>query len=545
MLLVLAGVPAGIWAMVGWNKERNLRPLFLNLGAEDAGAVVERLKAGNVPYKVEEPGTVMVPSERVAELRLEMATAGLPKTGRVGFELFDKANFGATEFSEQVNYRRALEGELERSVMSIGEVERARVHVTFAKESVFEDQRKPAKASVLIKLKPGAVLSVQNVQAIRHLAASAVEGLVPEAVSVVDMAGNLLGKGRQTTAEGEASPGVSDARIEYRQTLEREMLAKIRTTLDPLLGADRYRVGLSMDVDYSSGEQSEETFDPQKQVVATSQKTEDVKETRLPGGVAGIGSNLPNPPAKLTPGSGGTSRKTESTTYQTSRFVKRTTIPQGALRRVSVAVLVDQTVRWEGGGASARRVLEPPPAESLKVVREVIAGTIGFQEERGDQILVETLPFEATLSVPAPASPVSAKEPVPGQKIPSWAEPLLRRAPIPVWLGAAASVVVVMGVFGWWFFRMRKAPPKTAAGKVEAGAPALPPKEDFEKRAHAQLSENQAEKERRELEALAALKLPHATKNSEVLRKHISEQAKVNPEATAQLVRTWLTEAER
>jgi flagellar M-ring protein FliF len=323
------------------------------------------------------------------------------------------------------------------------------------------------------------------------------------------------------------------------------MLAKIRTTLDPLLGAERYRVGLSMDVDYSSGEQSEETFDPQRQAVATSQKTEDLKETRLPGGVPGIGSNLPNPPARPAPGSGGTSRKTENTTYQTSRFVKRTTIPQGSLRRVSVAVLVDQTVRWEGTGVTARRVLEPPPAEALKVVRDVIAGTIGFEQERGDQILVETLPFEATLAAPAPAVPVVGKEPGPGQKVPAWVEPLLRRAPLPVWLGAALSVVVVMGVFGLWFFRMRRLAPKVVSGKVQAGAPSLPPKEDFEKRANAQLSENQAEKERRELEALAALKLPHATKNSEVLRKHISEQAKVNPEATAQLVRTWLTDAER
>src|SRR5262249_5576295 len=153
------------------------------------------------------------PSARLAELRLSMAAAGLPKTGRMGFELFDKANLGATEFTEHVNYRRALEGELERSVMSLAEVEQARVHLTFPKESVFLDSQQPAKASVLVKVRPGARLAPQNVVAVSHLVASAVEGLSADAVSVLDMNGNLLARPR--APEMLDGPAPSEAALDY------------------------------------------------------------------------------------------------------------------------------------------------------------------------------------------------------------------------------------------------------------------------------------------------------------------------------------------
>jgi len=160
LIVVVACLVAGsLFFGLRWNKERDLRPLFSNLAADDAGAVVEKLRASNVEFKVADNGTILVPSARVAELRLDMASAGLPKTGRLGFELFDKQNFCASEFDEQVRLRRAIEGELERSVMTLTGVEAARVHVTFSKDSVFSDLRQPAKASVLVKLRPDATLS--------------------------------------------------------------------------------------------------------------------------------------------------------------------------------------------------------------------------------------------------------------------------------------------------------------------------------------------------------------------------------------------------
>ena len=205
--VVVVLVAVGIYGLVHWRREASFRPLFTGLAPEDAAGIVQKLKETGVEYRLpENGGVVLVPADRVAETRIALAAAGLPKTGRIGFELFDKANLGATEFTEQVNYRRALEGELERSVMSLAEVEQARVHLTFPKDSVFLEAQQPAKASVLVKIRPGARISPQNVQAIDHLVASAVEGLAPEAVSVLDMNGNLLGRPRAPDPVDGAGP---------------------------------------------------------------------------------------------------------------------------------------------------------------------------------------------------------------------------------------------------------------------------------------------------------------------------------------------------
>src|SRR5689334_10387558 len=194
-VVVLAGF--GIYALVHHQREADFQPLFTGLSAEDAAGIVQKLREAGVEYRLPEGGgSVLAPSAKLAELRLNMAAAGLPKAGRIGFELFDKTNLGATEFTEHVNYRRALEGELERSITSLAEVEQARVHLTFPKDSVFLESQQPAKASVLVKVRPRARLLPQNVLAIDHLVASAVEGLSPDAVSVLDMNGNLLGRPR-------------------------------------------------------------------------------------------------------------------------------------------------------------------------------------------------------------------------------------------------------------------------------------------------------------------------------------------------------------
>ncbi len=553
IIVAAASVALALWLGVQWNRERDLRPLFTNLSAEDSGALVTRLRSTNVPHTVRDDGAILVPSARVAELRLDMASAGLPRTGRLGFELFDKTNFGTTDFAEQINYRRAVEGELERSFMAISDVEKARVHVTFAKDSVFVESRQPSKASVMLKLRPGGKLSPQNIQGITHLAASAVEGLQPENVSVLDMNGSLLNRPRRALDEDGA--GSSDARLEYRQSVERDLLVKIRATLDPLLGSDRYRAGVTAEVDFTSGEQSEETFEPDKSVMLTSQKTEDVSgagAAAAAGGVPGTASNLPRPVERTSSTRGSTARRTENVTYQTSRVVKRTTLPQGGLRRVSVAVLLDQDVRWEGSGANARRVLDPPPPERLKVVRDVLAGVVGFQEQRGDQILVESLPFDATLHAPPPEIPGSgqpASDPSGSIPIPGWLKPYLKGAPPGVWLGALGAVVVVALVAILWIARrmFRSKPPlsRSSAGTVAALASSSDHGSQLEAKAMAQLAANDENRARAEQEMLASLQLPPSTKKTEVLRRQIGDAAKRDPQATAQLLRTWLSEQER
>src|SRR5579871_138944 len=334
ILIVAGAVVAALVVFSRWNQERDFRPLYSALSAEDAAGVLAKVREGGTECRISENGTsVLVPSAKVAELRLQLAAAGIPKSGRIGYELFDKANFGASDFAEQVNYHRALEGELERSVMALSAVESARVHITLAKDSVFLESRQPAKASVLVKLRPGSQLSAQNVAAICQLTASAVDGLAPEAVSVVDMRGNLLNRARRASSADD--PGPSGAALEYRQQIEHDLLAKINGTLEPLLGADKFRATAAVECDFTSADQSEESFDPSKSVMVSSQKTEDISGGVVAAGVPGTPSNLPRPTSRPTACSGGVTRRSENITYQSSHTVRHVKQPEGTIKHMS------------------------------------------------------------------------------------------------------------------------------------------------------------------------------------------------------------------
>ena len=389
--------------MARWQKEQGFRPLFQALAPEDAAGIVQKLRESGVEFRISENGTsVSVPSDRVAELRLEMAGLGLPKSGRIGFELFDKTNFGATDFTEHVNYGRALEGELERSIMSMNEVENARVHLTFAKDSVFVESRQPAKASVLLRLRAGTRIEPQSVLSITHLVSSAVEGLSPESVSVLDMRGTLLNRPRRASLNDGMDPPA--ASLEFQQQLERNVVQKINMTLEPLLGTDKFRAAASIDCDFTSGDQSEETFDPTKSVMVSSQKIEDSNGAPTSAGVPGTASNLPRPestPAKTKLAS---SRTSENVTYQTSRTVRHLHLPQGTVKRQSVSVLIDQEVKWEKQGNQMQATLVPPTPEKMKMIHDLVAGVIGLNETRGDQLTLETLPFETTRNAEPPSA---------------------------------------------------------------------------------------------------------------------------------------------
>lgn len=561
--LLLAG---GIYALVRQQREADFKPLFTGVPPEDAAAIVQKLKEGGVEYRLpENGGAVLVPSARVAELRLTLAAAGLPKSGRMGFELFDKTNLGATEFTEHVNYRRALEGELERSVMSLAEVEQARVHLTFPKDSVFLDAQQPAKASVLVKLRAGTRLAPQNVQAINHLIASAVEGLSPDAVSVLDMNGNLLG--RPKPAGSLDSPEPSDAGLDYRHKVETDLLAKINSTLEPLLGANRYRAGVSVECDFTGAEQSEEIFDPTRSVMVSSQRTEDSTSGGTASGVPGTASTLPRPTSRPATGSKGVSRFTENITYQTSRTVKKTRVPAGVVRKMSMAVLVDHDLSWERDRNGLRRVLVPPSPEKLKVIRDLVAGVTGFSAERGDQIVVESLPFESTLSIEPPGTPAPA---APGNSAPpaGWFHPgnlQVDRRILPIAAGAA-GLLLLLAIAAAVLRRRRQRtvpvaaiPAELPAGAAAAGAmvpvrspgsEAAPPaagggsdvtQEEIESR----LAEREALQQKLETQALNSLKLaPVITKTAEVLAKHLREKISKDPDISAQILRTWIRDEE-
>ncbi|MGE5488623.1 MAG: flagellar basal-body MS-ring/collar protein FliF [bacterium] len=542
ILIVAAAVAAiaGLVVFTRWRSERDFKPLYTELAPEDASAVVAKLRELGAEYKLSENGTaILVRPARLADLRIQLAGAGLPRTGRVGFELFDRTNLGVTEFAEQINYRRALEGELERSVTSLTEVQQARVHLTFPRESVFVEQRQPAKASVMVKLRPGARLEQANVVAIANLIASAVEGLAPEAVSIVDMQGRLLNRPRIPSPDGEQP---SEAMLAFSRQLERDLVSKINATLEPLLGADRFRAGVSVECDFSSGEQSEEVFDPAKSVMASSQKSEDASGLALAAGVPGTASALPRPTSRPGVAGNGISRRVENVVYQTSRVVKHTKLPQGAIKRISMAVLVDHTVRWEGN----KRILEAPSPERLQTIRELVAAATGFNAERGDQLTVESLPFDSTLRLEPP--PTEPAAPPSGPGVFALRLPDLPPRVLAIAGACAGALLLVLLAIAALVIRARRRKKRATANMQ----PALPPVEDaLEKtreQLEAQLAEHEALNKQLEEEALSSLKLKLpavATKKAEVLTKHLVEATKKDPVAAAHVVRSWLYDIDR
>ena len=544
-----------LYSLVHWQTERDYKPLYTDLAPEDAGLVLAKVRESGVPYRIGDGGaSVLVPSAKVSELRLQLAAAGIPKSGRIGFEIFDKTNFGASDFTEQVNLHRALEGELERTIMSISAIDQARVHITFAKDSIFTDERQPAKASVLVKLRPGARLEPQNVVAISNLVAGAVEGLSPDGVSVVDMRGNLLSHPKSAGSPDDPAP--SGAAIEYKQAVERDLTNKIAATLTPLLGEGKFRAGVSADVDFSSGDQSEETFDPTKSVMTSSQKTEDITGGGTSLGVPGTASNLPSPPARPASARTSTARRTENISYETSRVVRRIHLPQGAIKRLSSSVLVDYAVRWQGAGPKAKRILDPPSPDKLKSIHDLVAAAIGFNAARGDELVIESLPFESTLN-PEPLDTTPATKP---SNLPPWLENLLAgRNYILVGVVAGAALLLA-AIVAAVFLRSRKndaAPDRPYhPGQLPAPGSLVPaqtyssvsgddPAERVSKEMEAKLAEQQALREKQAQEVLNSLKLPQvSTKKTEVLAKHVAEEAKKDPAVTAHLIRTWLHEGE-
>jgi flagellar M-ring protein FliF len=532
LVLAAAAVIGGLTVFSRWNRERDFRPLYSSLAPEDAAAVLAKVRESGSEFRLSENGSVvLVPSARVAELRLLMAGAGLPKSGRIGFELFDKSTFGMSDFTEQVNFHRALEGELERSVMSLAEVEQARVHITFPKDSLFLDSRQPAKASVLVKLRAGAQLSPQNVAAICQLAASAVDGLLPEAVSVVDMRGNLLNRARKASSPDDPEP--SEEALEYRQKLEHDLLAKISHTLEPLLGAEKFRATASVECDFSSADQSEESYDPSKSVIVTSQKTEDISGGAAAAGVPGTASTLPRPNSR--PGSGNAvTRRTENVSYQSSHTVRHVREPQGTVKRMSVSLLVDSDVRYEGVGAKAKRIVEAPSADRLKAIHDLVAGVIGLSTERGDQLVVETLPFESTLN----PEQLPAAKPAPPPPA-SWQDQFLKNRVFVI--GVAAGAALLLALLFIVVRVMRKKAPHGSIGLPGELPPGSP--DELQGQIENRLAEQAAQRQKQETDALNALKLPPVTKKAAVLTKHITEQAKKDSASMAHVLRAWMSES--
>jgi flagellar M-ring protein FliF len=364
------------------------------------------------------------------------------------------------------------------------------------------------------------------------------------------MRGNLLSRPRRAPALDVPEP--SEALLEYRQRIEAGLLAKINATLEPLVGADKFHAGVSVECDFTAGEQSEESFDPTHSVMASAEKTEDTVNTASAAGVPGTASSLPRPASRPGAASGGTTRRTENVTYQTSRTTRHIKLPQGAVKRLSISVLLDQDVHWEGQGAGARRVLVPPSPERLKSIRELVTAATGFVADRGDQIVVETQPFESTLRSEPPAPPgTPAGKPAAKQRLPGWLGkiPLDQKLLLAVAAGAALVLLLAVVILVLMLRRKKGKPevqtqsalpgrrtePKTIAGTGPSASSQM----------EAKIAERESQQRLLETEALNALKLPPvATKKAEVLTRHLRDNIKKDPGVGAQVLLGWMRDGE-
>lgn len=398
-LLVAAVVTlASIGLLVYWTGQVEYRVLFSNLSSEDAGNIVNKLQEKKVPYRLSSAGdAISVPMEKVAELRLELATAGLPQGGGVGFEIFDNKSLGSTEFEQQINYRRALQGELSRTINSLEEIQKSRVHLALPKESLFLEQQKKATASITVKLKQGKSLRPSQVEGIVHLVASSVEGISPENVIIVDSRGNIL-----STAQGDSKLAkMTNAQVDYQRSSERDMAARIQSLLENVVGKGKAVVRVSADMDFRITEKTEENYDPESPVMRSVKRQ--TEKTALPR--AGKASSDSSEQEKLD----------ETINYEINKVVNKTVMPVGEIRKLSVAVLIDGIYRKNEKGAE---IYEPRPKKDIDTLEELVRKSAGINTARGDQVVVTEMPFS---KVDAEQEPLTS---------PSWQEKIAVFTPV-------------------------------------------------------------------------------------------------------------------
>lgn len=378
MTLVMTGLLtlALLGGLVFWSNQVDYGVLYSGLSSEDAGAVVRRLQEKKIPYRISPSGeTVSAPAERIPELRMELASAGLPRGGHVGYEIFDQKSLGSTEFEQQLNYRRALQGELSRTINSLDEIQQSRVHIAIPKESLFVDQQKKPTASVTLKLKTGRSLRQNQVDGVSYLVASSIEGMSPDDVLVVDSKGNILSRPPGDTRLAK----MTTSQIEHQHNLEKDLAGQVQSMLENVVGRGKAIVRVSADLDFRVTEKTEETYDPESAVVRSTQKQTERNST-APGKEANAAS-----PA------GSEREKTDETVnYEINRVVNKTVMPAGEIRKLSIAVVVDGVYAKNDKG---EEVFQERPKKEVEQLEDLVRKSSGFNANRGDQVAVTSMPF--------------------------------------------------------------------------------------------------------------------------------------------------------
>jgi flagellar M-ring protein FliF len=403
----LFALVAGMWM---WEQTPDYRVLYSNLSDRDGGSIIESLQQMNIPYKFADGGgALMVPSNQVHEARLKLASQGLPKGGNVGFELMDNQKFGITQFAEQVNYQRALEGELARTVESIDSVAAARVHLAIPKPSVFiKEQQKPS-ASVVIRLQGGRLLDSGQISAIVHMISSSVPELSAKNVTVVDQNGTLLSASR----DGGSNDGLDPTQLKYVKQVEQSYIDRINALLIPMYGANNVHAQVSADIDFARTEQTSEFYTPNpgpaSQVIRSEQSSQSSNSTAANGGIPGALSNQPPAPA-TAPIVAGTTRTSGANTanpssqqkdttvnYEVDRTISHTIQPVGSIKRLSVAVVVNANRTTTD--AKGKNIDKPLSDAEKEQINNLVKDAIGFDQKRGDNLNVQVAPFHETQEI--------------------------------------------------------------------------------------------------------------------------------------------------
>jgi len=524
MVLVLVGF--GLWA-----SQESMGTLFTNLPPLDANRIVEELKKSNIKYELsQDQRTISVPEKRVGELRLTFAGEGLPKGEGIGFEKLESPSLTTTDFTQKIMYRRAMESELARTIMSIQQVAQATVHISPSNDSPFVTEKEDAKASVLLKLKGSKILPEDNTQAIVNLLAASVEGLKPEHVVVIDQFSRILSRSGADTASG-----VSDSQKKVQREEEDHLVQQVTDLLEPVVGIGKVRATAHVDLDFDKVKTNEETFNPQGQV---ERETKVVKEheqkSDASGGVPGTTSNLaPATGAAVAKGSNVKDRDETDTHYEISKVLRSVEQAPGSVKRMSIAVIVDHATQWDKDpkGEPLQKLVARTP-EELKKIRDQVSSAVGFQAKRGDDLTVENIEFAPL------GNPKEEKEERQARLMDiGW-----KLAPVVLWaiLGLIIFFVVVMPMLRRLGAALsRPAPLRVRVGGGEGGGEGEhgSPRKFTPGRS---VSEIQAEIEA-ELNAEGASGAPEAQRRG-LIKKRIQESTVSDAETIASLVRSWILE---
>ena len=521
-IAIVVAVMAGVWM---WSQEPEYRVLFANFTDRDGGAITASLDQMGVEHRFSEGGgAILVPADKVHDARLKLAAQGLPKGGNVGFELMENQKLGVSQFLEQVNYQRSLEGELARSIQSLAAVSAARVHLALPKPSVFVREQQKPTASVLLNLQPGRVLEPGQVQAIVHLVASSVPELPPSNVTVVDQLGNLLSETSREAGARQLDPN----QLKYVQQVQQEIVRRVESIITPLVGAANVRAEATADIDFAQVDTAAETYKPNsppnESAIRSQQTTEANGTAPVAAGIPGTASNQPpgvaSAPidgAAATAGTGGApsppagpSRKDATTNFEIDKTIRYEQRPMGAIKRLTVGVVVN--FRRIVDPATGKVTVRPLTAAEIVQINDLVREAMGYNKDRGDTLNVTNAPFEG---VDRPAEKLASP--------PWWKDP----ANIPLATQALKYLIAAL-LLAFLFFRVLRPMLRPVMHSIDQIADRTPRVIDPE--------EALSLEERTQLEAMEANQARGYRENLQMAKK----LAKEDPRIVANVVKAWV-----